>query len=448
MADVSATIIDTYLLCPRKWAWIYLERLPRTESPSAALGTMVHLQLENYLRDATPLDFTTPPPDDRYLAPGYIAHSALEFLPEPKLPEDWLEHEFAMRSANHTYYGKIDIFDHHQQVVYDHKTSASPKKWGKRPEDLDYDPQAIIYAAHAYTVWKQPTITLQWTYMATQRKVDAFPVRRQLTVEHVGTVFAEIERVADEIHEIKRSGKRALDLVPNPRACKAYGGCPFVEHCNLSPLERMEGYMSEAEGTAALLARLAARAALPAPAEIAATPGPVAPTVPDYSVNPPEATAPQVATQPRDGATPPNGSESEKVDVKPSEIRADKDAAKRRNKRAALNETTAKESTPIGTLFVNCVVPGATGFETLLDKAYTIIENTEFKNQDGQPYRIRDYRFMPYGQGPAVLLSAVIQALQEGGRVEELVIDGATPEAAICLNALLLGSSRVIRGTR
>ena len=46
----SASAAKTYLLCPRKWHYKYVERLPDPAGPAAVRGTMVHEAVESYWR--------------------------------------------------------------------------------------------------------------------------------------------------------------------------------------------------------------------------------------------------------------------------------------------------------------------------------------------------------------------------------------------------------------
>ena len=72
---VSASQIDTYLGCGRKWWFGKILGLPTPTHPSAALGGEIHEALEKYLTDGTLPDPNTK--IGRIIAPG------IKFLPEP-----------------------------------------------------------------------------------------------------------------------------------------------------------------------------------------------------------------------------------------------------------------------------------------------------------------------------------------------------------------------------
>ena len=82
---LSASQIETFSNCPRKWAWRYLEGVEDEPNKSAELGRAIHAELEKYLRGES-IDFTS--------ETGYIAASGLEHLPKPGTPGLLIEEEF------------------------------------------------------------------------------------------------------------------------------------------------------------------------------------------------------------------------------------------------------------------------------------------------------------------------------------------------------------------
>jgi CRISPR/Cas system-associated exonuclease Cas4 (RecB family) len=74
----SASQIDAYSQCPRKWAWRRLDGIKTEPKPSLALGIAVHEQLEHYLAEGKELDLTTDA--------GRIALAGLHYLPKPGTP--------------------------------------------------------------------------------------------------------------------------------------------------------------------------------------------------------------------------------------------------------------------------------------------------------------------------------------------------------------------------
>ncbi len=274
---LSASQVQTWIDCQRKWAWDRIVKIPREQHPSAALGTRTHSQLEHYLRDGRPLQFTLPDgtPDDS----AYIAAPSLSFLPAPKSPGLEIEKRFRFLSPNTglVYNGIIDwrLPPDADGIPTDgdHKTTSG-LQWAKTAEDLWADVQAITYAADTLIRWpNSPRVRLQWTYMQTRGARRALPVVTELEADHVARAFQAVEEVGLQIATTLHRAKAATspedreafvrELPPNPHACRMYGGCPYQHVCNLSPREVMRASMSNT-GSLSLLDRLRAQASAPA----------------------------------------------------------------------------------------------------------------------------------------------------------------------------------------
>lgn len=284
---LSASQIQTWIDCRRKWAWDRIAKIPREQHPSAALGTRTHKQLEHYLLEGRPLQFTNEAgePDET----GDIAAPALSYLPAPMTPGLEVERKFRFRSPRTglVYNGLIDWRlppdaegvpglwynrDRNIPTVGDHKTTSG-LRWAKTMEDLRTDVQAIVYAADTLVTWPDsPQVRLQWTYMQTKGSTRALPVVTELDKPWVEQAFSAVEDVGLEIATTLYRAKNYVDsearaafvreLTPNPHACRAFGGCPYQHVCNLSPREVMRASMSD-PSTPSILDRLRN---IPAPA--------------------------------------------------------------------------------------------------------------------------------------------------------------------------------------
>lgn len=428
MSDVplcySPSQIQTFLDCERKWGWQYLEDLPPVPpTPAQELGTDTHLQLEEYVGLGNSLDYTRPS--------GLIAEAALEyinqwipFVPCPK-PEFATEREFIIISPQHRYYGLIDLSSITHGWVADYKTSSNPSRYAKTSEDLKQNVQAVIYATNLLI--DRPDldeVELRWLYLPTKGRKKAIPVVVQMSRDEVGTMFAAIEGIADLMDS--HQGKRALDLLPNPRMCEAFGGCPHREKCNLSPIQKLRSIMSADTKTDGLLDLL-----LKKQNETVATSG----------INPPEAVKAPPETEASD-----NGAEL--ATTLAQEPPAEAATPKRTRKTKA---DVVASTRPIGTLYVDCMPMGSAekiyAFADLVASAREVIAATEFKGQKG-PYKVSDYRLMEFGQGPAVLLASIEQVITNSGRLESIYVQANTPEASICLAYLQSQADRVVLGTR
>lgn len=411
---ISATQIDTYLGCPRKWAWRYVMGKRPPPAASAELGTEMHAQLAAYLADGKPLDFT--------VRSGEIAAAGLHLIPAPKTPGLEVEKEFRFVSpSGATYLGFIDyrLLEAEIPLVGDHK-STKDFKWAKTPEDLLYDPQAVLYAVDTMRVTGKDTVDLHWTYYKTQGAKGAKQVHLRMHADHVAEVFSEIEDVVRTLEKTRAyvaTTGQILDIEYHADHCGAFGGCPFQGDCNLSPMERMGSIMSQGTtGTSALLARMKARAEgkTEAPTE-AAPPAPAA-------INPPEFQPPP----------PP-----------PADVAPTAEPVKRARKTAAAGAAAAK--IPEGfTLYVNCLPVGENIARA--EEMFRIANDTvcaAFGKEKGQV--IHDYREIPFhGAG---LFAAEVGRLVDG-TPRDLTIDTSTAESQACLSTLSARAARVVVGSK
>lgn len=255
---LSASQIDTYKDCPRKWAWNKIEGLEQTQAASAELGEMIHTQLERHLL-GYPMDFTV---GGKFGVgrPAELAATAIHLLPPPRFPGLRVEDKFdkvdlsAYDNPGYLFSGRIDWCliadlkgDGPELIIGDHKSTSDIAAWAKTPEVLRTDTQAIIYARYGLTHLAPhlEKVSLQWTYIQTRNRKISVPVTIDLTRAEVSIAFESIEATAREMVEVRQSGKRALDLAPNPDTCEKYGGCSFQGNCNLSPFQRLRSIASQ-----------------------------------------------------------------------------------------------------------------------------------------------------------------------------------------------------------
>jgi hypothetical protein len=273
---VSATQVDVFDLCERKWAWMYLGGMRQAQNEYAELGSKVHQVLEDWLRDGKPLDLST--------QEGSIALQGVQSLPAPKTPGVKIEETFYLKTEQATYTGRKDYeyFDTELGliVVGDHKTTGN-LRWAKTENELKNSTQALIYAAHSMTSTGTEEVLLEWQYYQTKGvHKHTHPVRIRLTLQDVEARFDRIDRTAVRIQEEYRKQSQPQELPPNAHACQAFGGCPFIPLCNLKSEERLVAYMAQEQSLAERLrARMTKTNGLgqaPAPAAPPEPPGPAA----------------------------------------------------------------------------------------------------------------------------------------------------------------------------
>jgi hypothetical protein len=251
---LSASQIQTFTDCQRKWAWRILEGIEEPPNKSAELGRAVHAQLEKYLTGGA-IDFTA--------ETGYIAASGLHHLPAPGSPGLLVEQEFHFEGpSGHTYLGYKDLevpktgaivaapaADNDIGIVYDHKTT-SDLKWQKTEEQLRSDIQATLYAVDYFRKHPdEPQLELRWVYYQTKNTKKSAVTRLRVNQTETWQRFLEIEQIAEQMDAASqpRDGRavRALDLPANVNHCGAYGGCPHQGRCNLSPFDKMRSHVEQ-----------------------------------------------------------------------------------------------------------------------------------------------------------------------------------------------------------
>lgn len=202
----------------------------------------VHAMLEGYLRDGTPLNLMT---DE-----GECAQAGAHLLPPPGAPGMLVEEPFILEGWGHRFLGLKDItfpFAQPWPIVADHKTT-SDFKWAKTEFQLYQNIQAVLYAAHAMIVSGKQVCELRWIYYKSRKPWKAKLVQTVVTQEQITPTLERIKTLADEIQLVKSvPGIKAKDLPYNPNVCEKYGGCPYIELCALTPMERMLAKMTQEE---------------------------------------------------------------------------------------------------------------------------------------------------------------------------------------------------------
>lgn len=243
---ISASQISTYLDCKRKWAWKSIAKIKPPSTASTELGIEVDdTQLQPYLRDGRTFDYTRDS--------GYIAASALAFLPAPQAQGIELQKHFTLKSPSGLfgYQGYIDLWSPDSGVmpgleggaplVSDFKTTVN-LKWQKSKETLAKDIQAMLYATYAVASTRSPVVDLAWVYMQTKGTRKASRTHLRVLQSHVAQEFKAIDATAREMFDVRKRLEARdrdvapLELEPNPLACDSYGGCPYRHKCNLSPV--------------------------------------------------------------------------------------------------------------------------------------------------------------------------------------------------------------------
>jgi len=248
---ISPSQIETFRLCPRKWAYNKIDRIPQEQNQYAAFGEAVHAHRENWLISGVP-----PPPHEKA---GKTALVGLEHLPPPGLAEVEVKLDMQHTLDNGKLLavtGRIDFFLANQEegkifgergipLVGDHKTS-SDERWAKTPEKLKGgDPQAAIYSAWALAKTNAKFVDLHWSYMIKASSPRQLQVKTRMSLEEIAEQYGKVVEDAKKMIVVRESGAPAKEVEPNLKGCDAFGGCPYREICPVSNEEKIGAIMAQ-----------------------------------------------------------------------------------------------------------------------------------------------------------------------------------------------------------
>lgn len=219
----SATEIETFDICRRKWAYIYLDGNKPPPSKAAEFGSAVHRVLERYLAGQD-IDHRSPE--------GLVASAGLHHLPK-RLPEENIERPIFFLSQGHIFHGYIDFFENvgcQTWLVGDHKTCSDLGR-ALSSDELKKNVQANIYAQWAFTEKLADKVQLRWVYYRTKSSPKSLCVDVELDKHTAEENFASIIIVADEIASIAKKRPSSSSLPKNTNACFKYGRCAFYAQC-------------------------------------------------------------------------------------------------------------------------------------------------------------------------------------------------------------------------
>lgn len=243
----SASQIETFRMCNRKWWWNYIFGVPKEDTVDTVLGKQVHAEIEYYLTtgDASKL--------------GEIARPALAagHLPKPGTVEIEVPIGIDKRAgvatgeplitlAGMPGEGYIDVRDGTE--VWDHKTTGD-LKYAKTVEELRSNVQMIIYAEASRRLHRQrfgAELTKVRVGHIVYLKRFPFGTRKtpcDLSIRDITEGMAAAEETVKQMKSL--STEKNPDRVPPTwSACSAYRGCQHRERCDA--LRRVSGQASTA----------------------------------------------------------------------------------------------------------------------------------------------------------------------------------------------------------
>jgi len=215
---LSASDIETYRLCPLKYKFARVFRVPQEPTINQRFGIVVHQVLERYhaqgggSRDELMRLFEAAwrragfgdRSDDRQFRARAVAALERYWETEREQPGEpvWFERSFAFRLGAHLVRGRVDRVDRLPDGSYeliDYKTGKP-----KTAEELREDVQLSLYQMGARESWRLPTASQSYVYVLEGEKVPVSHSEEEL--ERVrGTVAEVAEGILDQRFEPKPS---------------------------------------------------------------------------------------------------------------------------------------------------------------------------------------------------------------------------------------------------
>ena len=214
---LSASDIDTYRICPLKYKFARVFRIPQEPTIHQRFGIVVHQVLERFhtqgggslaqlmeLFEASWRRSGFGDTDDEQQFRVRAVEALERYWAEDRRSDAepvWFERSFAFRLGPHLLRGRVDRVDRHPDGTYeliDYKTGKS-----KTEEDLREDIQLSLYQMGARESWRLETSAQSYLYVLTGEKVP---------VEHSDE---ELERVKATVSEIA-DGILKQDFEPTP----------------------------------------------------------------------------------------------------------------------------------------------------------------------------------------------------------------------------------------
>jgi len=293
---VSASQIQTFDGCKRKWAGQKLFKLPEPARAAASMGSEVHEELEllAHAHISATKSFPEPQRHERLVHEMWKHVPTLvgaEIVPEARLELPVIP---GVRLL-----GFADLLIRYPEtkagVVLDYKTTKS-KRYVKSKKTLEAgDLQAVVYTQYGRKMFPDHRWTCHWITGLTDGSNKVTSATAFLTDETVDRVWNHVKEASEQIVQLRASKPQHFEEVEPTfgDACKAFGGCPFLDRCHQAAHKEVEDSMDNRE---ALLARIRAAKASKA-AVVEATP--VVEVIPDLEgptpepevdpINPPEA---------------------------------------------------------------------------------------------------------------------------------------------------------------
>lgn len=267
---ISATQIDTYELCPRKWGFRWLDGMKAPPNKFAQLGLDTHGPMEHWLKSSI-----VPTGQDK---PSQLAQALIPYVPPPQAVDPSnVERDELIVVDDVLFVVKVDLYmplvEYNLRLcqicsafvydtesgatclnghggapwyevftrrprVYDHKTCGT-FDYCVTERDIEFNAQAALYALWAMIKTEQRVVDVQWNYVRTKGAIKVRPVFKPIDDAMIVPRMEKSVATGRAIKWHLKNTKRALDIAPDPSACDEYGGCPYREQCGITTRDRI-----------------------------------------------------------------------------------------------------------------------------------------------------------------------------------------------------------------
>jgi DNA helicase II / ATP-dependent DNA helicase PcrA len=220
---LSASDIDTYRICPLKYKFARVFRIPQEPTIHQRFGIVVHQVLERFhTAGGGSLEELMDLFEHSWRRSGFggsddeqqFRERAIDALErywrrdrESDAEPVWFERSFAFKLGPHLLRGRVDRVDRHPDGTYeliDYKTGKS-----KTEEELREDVQLSLYQMGARESWRLETSAQSYLYVLTGEKVP------------VAHSEEELDRVRGTVSEIAGGIlKQRFEPTPSPDVCR------------------------------------------------------------------------------------------------------------------------------------------------------------------------------------------------------------------------------------
>lgn len=291
-AHVSATQINNFRACPRKWYLRSIAKVRYPPSPAMLAGQAIHATIERVLKaQVQPVDLDA---DHAKLVKAADLAGFFDGF-DANRPTGELELDIrtlGLRLADVPVLGYIDCLWREDDVAFvrDWKLRSS-FSYAPTPDELHDDTQAIIYGKAVLTMW--PDIDVVDFGHGNLLRLDKGGPAAKLTTTRIDReeidrkIKFELDPIVFDMRETSRAQIRSVR--PQKSACFVYGRCEYYDECHAIPYAPIGAPTPENTMVLDLDALLGppapkpveavAPAPAPAPATPAPEPEPVAPVV-------------------------------------------------------------------------------------------------------------------------------------------------------------------------